>query len=315
MMRRSISRSFGVRTRPRVAAAVFAFAIGVRHHRLPTHLPEGDGLGGSRPESIIVGRIGPIPSGFVLRDLEERAGLSCSIGVSLFTDLGVSGTIGLGAGALSTSGDRVFVECEADPSFNPSAARAPAARISSSVSLAGVDFFSRGFDFRGVGVVDSGATCSEGCGVGLGGSGFFSLATITSCACTFPMKMILQSRVRRNPFSIMSPAKRMNPFTSPRLCDVAEFNPVAAQPESPATGSAAAIRLPDKSRRDAFRTAETAHHQNNGHWSHALPSLSAQIRPPPARPRVVRRHRRCEIFGGTYQSRYTNASKCKAENN
>ena len=74
------------------------------------------------------------------------------MGVSLFTGLGVSATIGLGAGALSASGGRVFVEREPDPSFNPSAARAPAARISSSVSLAGADFFSRGLDFRGVGV-------------------------------------------------------------------------------------------------------------------------------------------------------------------
>src|SRR5262245_42846208 len=88
--------------------------------QVPSHLPEGEGVGGSLPDSIIVGRIGPIPSGLVLRDFKWRDGLLCSIGVSLFTGLGVSGTIGLGAGALSTSGGRVFVECEADPSFKPS---------------------------------------------------------------------------------------------------------------------------------------------------------------------------------------------------
>ena len=56
---------------------------------------------------------------------------------------------------------------------DPSAARAPAARISSSVSLAGADFFSCDLDLRGAGVVDSEASCSEGCGVLLGKLGFF----------------------------------------------------------------------------------------------------------------------------------------------
>src|SRR5207249_6857011 len=54
-----------------------------------THLPEGEGVGGSLPDSIIVGRIGPTPSRFVLRDCEWRDGLLCSIGVSLFAGLGV----------------------------------------------------------------------------------------------------------------------------------------------------------------------------------------------------------------------------------
>ena len=38
--------------------------------RLYRYLPEGVGLGASRPDSINVGRIGPIPSMFVPRDLE-----------------------------------------------------------------------------------------------------------------------------------------------------------------------------------------------------------------------------------------------------
>src|SRR4029453_14295208 len=91
----------------------------------------GEGLGASRPDSIIVGRIGPLPPMFVPRNLEERDELFCSTGVSLFTDLRVSATVGFGIGALSTSGSRVFADCDPDPSFDPPAARAPAARISS----------------------------------------------------------------------------------------------------------------------------------------------------------------------------------------
>ena len=163
-----------------------------------------------------MGRIGPIPSMFVLRDLEGRDELLCSTGVSLFTGLGVSATVGFGTGALSTSGSRVFVDCETDRSFDPSAARAPAARISSSVSLAGTEFFSRDLDLCGAGVGDSEAICSAGCGVCMGSSGFFSRATITSCACIFPMRTTLQSTGRKNRFSMMPPDKRFSPFTTPR---------------------------------------------------------------------------------------------------
>ncbi len=153
---------------------------------------------------------------FVPRDLEGRGELLCSTGVSLFTGLGVSATVGFGIGALSTSGSRVFVDCETDRSFDPSAARAPAARISSSVSVAGTDFFSRGLGLCGAGVGDSEASCSEGCGVCVGRSAFFSRATITSCACIFPMKMAPQSTARKNRFSMMPPDKRFIPFTGPR---------------------------------------------------------------------------------------------------
>ena len=52
------------------------------------YLPfQGEGLGASRPDSIIVGRIGPNPSMFVPRDVEGRGELLCSTGVSLFTGL------------------------------------------------------------------------------------------------------------------------------------------------------------------------------------------------------------------------------------
>ena len=184
--------------------------------RAPGYLPEGEGLGASRPDSIIVGRIGPIPSLFVLRDLEGLDELLCSTGVSLFTGLGVSAKVGFGTEALSTSGWRVFVDCESDRLFNPSAARTPAARISSSVSDAGADFFSRDLDLRGAGVGDSKVSCSAGCGVCAGSSGFFSRATITSCACILPMRMTLQSAAPKNRFSMIPPDKRFNPFTSPR---------------------------------------------------------------------------------------------------
>jgi hypothetical protein len=183
--------------------------------RTPAHR-QGEGLGASRPDSIMVGRIGPIPSMVVLRDFDARDELPCSTGVSLFTGLGVSATIGFGTGALSTSGSRVFVDCETDRSFDPPAARAPAARISSSVTVAEADFFSRDLDLRGAGVADSEGSCSEGCGVCVGSSGFFSRATITSCACIFPIRMTLQSTARKNRFSMMPPDKRFSPFTSPR---------------------------------------------------------------------------------------------------
>ena len=180
---------------------------------VPTVYLEGEGLGGSRPDSINVGRIGPTPSTFVLRDLEGRGELLCSTGVSRFTALGVSATVGLGIGALSASGSRVFADCDSDLSLDPPAARAPAARISSSVSSG---FFSRDLDLRGAGVGDPEASCSAGCGFCLGSFGSFSWATITSCACICPMRTTLQSTAPKNAFSMMPPDKRFSPFTAPR---------------------------------------------------------------------------------------------------
>jgi len=167
--------------------------------------------------------MGPMPSRFVLRGFAARDELLCSTGVSVFTGLGVSATVGFGTVARSTSGSRVSVACETDWSCDPSAARAPAARISSSVSVAGADLFACDLDFRGVGAgVSAGGSsegwtaCFGGSGVCLKGSVFFSRATITSCACIFPMRMTLQSNARSNRLSMMPPDKRMNPFTSPR---------------------------------------------------------------------------------------------------
>jgi hypothetical protein len=153
---------------------------------------------------------------FVPRDLEERDESLCSTGVSRFTGLRVSATVGFGTGTLSTSGSRAFVDGEADPSFAPSAARAPAARISSSVSVAGTDFFSRALDLCGAGVGDSEGSCSEGVGVSAECSGFFSRATMTSCAFICPIRMKLQNIAGKHRFSIMPPDKRFSPFTSPR---------------------------------------------------------------------------------------------------
>jgi hypothetical protein len=152
---------------------------------------------------------------FVPRDLEEWDELLCSAGVSLFTGLGVSAKVGFGTGALWTSVSRVLFDCEPDRSFPPSAARAPADRISSSVSVVGTDFFWRAF-LCGAGVEDSEATCSAGAGVLAARSGFFSRATMTSCACIVAAKIRLQSTAHKNPFSMMPPDKRVNPFTSPR---------------------------------------------------------------------------------------------------
>src|SRR4030095_1255510 len=162
------------------------------------------------------GRTGPMPSMLVPRDLTGRDELLCSPGVSLLIGLAVSATVEFGTGALSTSGSRIFADCETDRSPSPSAARAPAARISSSVSVAAADFFSCDLDFRGAGVAGSEVTCSAGRGVSVGTSGFFSRATITSCAYIFPLRMVLQSNVTKNRFSMIPPDKRFRPFTSPR---------------------------------------------------------------------------------------------------
>jgi hypothetical protein len=152
----------------------------------------------------------------VPRDREGRDELRRSTGVSLFIGLAVSATVGFGTGALSTSDSRIFADWETDRSPNPSAARAPAARISSNVSVAVADFFPCDLDLRGAGVGDSEVTCSAGCGVCVGTAVFFSRATITSCANIFPLRMMLQSNVRKNRFSMIPPDKRFRPFTSPR---------------------------------------------------------------------------------------------------
>src|SRR5690349_16914812 len=89
--------------------------------------PEGETLGSSLPDSIMVGRIGPIPSSFSGRDLDVRD-LFCSTGVCLFTSLGVSEIVGACTALTSDSDPPVFGGCGADGLFKRSAASAPAAR-------------------------------------------------------------------------------------------------------------------------------------------------------------------------------------------
>ena len=187
------------------------------------HLPKGDGVGASLPDSIIVGRIGPMLCIVVSRVLEGTGVLFCLIDASLFAGLGVSAIVGFGSRTLSASASRVLVDCETPWLFEPSAARAPAARISSSVGIAEADFLSRNFDFRAVvvGVSDGGSfesstVCFRGSGVCLTDLGFFSRATITSCPCIFPIRMTPQINAHDNCLSVMPRDKRMNPFTSPR---------------------------------------------------------------------------------------------------
>jgi hypothetical protein len=134
----------------------------------------GEGLDVSRPDSISVGRMGPVPSIFPVREPEVRDELLSSAGVSRVRDLGSSTTVGFGAGTASIFGSRAVVDCEFVRSVGPSAARAPAARISSSVSVAGAGFFSRDLCLWGVGVANSETGCSDGCGVCLASSVFFS---------------------------------------------------------------------------------------------------------------------------------------------
>jgi len=103
--------------------------------------PAGETFGCSRPDSIMVGRIGPTPSGFSGRDLDVRDVLFCSTGVCLFTGLGVSATLGVDGAAISTSDSPGLTDCGRRLFSCPSAARAPAVRICSSVGSAEEDFF------------------------------------------------------------------------------------------------------------------------------------------------------------------------------
>jgi hypothetical protein len=62
---------------------------------------EGVVLGCSLPDSIMVGRIGPIGSNLVLRGVDGRDALFCSTWASRFTGVAVAETAGLGADAVS----------------------------------------------------------------------------------------------------------------------------------------------------------------------------------------------------------------------
>ena len=149
----------------------------------------------------MVGRIGPIPSSLLPRGFEVRDALLCSTGVSFFTGLGLSGTVGVGAGALSESDPPALVDCGRGRLSCASAARAPAMRICSSVGTAEADFFWRDLGLAPSGAGDSGGLCSEDGVACLGASGFVSRATITSCAWIWLERMKLQSAALKNAFS------------------------------------------------------------------------------------------------------------------
>ena len=124
--------------------------------------------------------------------------------LSFFAGVAVADTADAPVAAASDSGstDLAADDDEGVGLVNRSAARAPDIRISSSVGILELDFFSRVFDFFGVSVGDSEGASSDGCGGGLAASGFVSRATITSCACMAPMSKKLQSTAPENPLSI-----------------------------------------------------------------------------------------------------------------
>jgi hypothetical protein len=130
--------------------------------------------------------MGPPPSFVILGGLEGRGVLFCSTRSSLFAGVGVAETASVRVVVVSDSGSFVLADCDRDWLFSPSAARAPAARISSRVGPLEADFFARALGLAGVGVGDSGGGVSEGCAACLGASGFVSRRTTTSCAFICP---------------------------------------------------------------------------------------------------------------------------------
>ena len=107
----------------------------------------------------MVGRTGPIGSNLLPRGVDDRDALFCSTWASRLTGLGVVETAGVGAAAASEREPPFLVGCEADLSFCPSPASAPAARIWSSVGATD-SFFLRGLGLVCAGVTDSAGLCS-----------------------------------------------------------------------------------------------------------------------------------------------------------
>jgi hypothetical protein len=163
---------------------------------------EGEAFGCSLPDSIKVGRTVPIDSGFAGRERGRRDVLVCSERVSFFAGVGVSVAAGLGVGAVSESDWPDLFLCERLGLFSRSAATAPAIRICSSVGSADVDFLLRGLGLACSGVGDSKGVCSGDGAACLGASGLVSRATITCCACVWPTRTKLQSRITKNPLGI-----------------------------------------------------------------------------------------------------------------
>jgi hypothetical protein len=183
-------------------AGVCAFAVGVA-------------LGSCLADSIIVGRIALIASGFVVRGLDRRGTLVCPVRGSFLTGLGIAETVGDSAAVGSESDPPVLAGCGELPLTNRSAASAPAIRICSAVSVVEPDFVSRDLGLVSAGVGDSDGVCSEDGAACLEASCFFSRPTITSCAWTCPTRTTLQSSALKNAFSIKSRDKQLQPIAKP----------------------------------------------------------------------------------------------------
>jgi len=165
---------------------------------------EGVALGSCLPDSIIVGRIAPIASGFVVRRLGRGGTLVCPERGSFLSGLGVAKTVGNSAALGSESDPPVLAGCGELRFSNRSAASAPAIRICSAVSPVEPDFFSGDLDLVSAGVGDSDGVCAEDGDACLGASGFFSRPTITSCAWACPRRTRLQISALKNAFSMKS---------------------------------------------------------------------------------------------------------------
>jgi hypothetical protein len=152
----------------------------------------------------------PTPS-FVLGGLDGRGVLFCSTCTSRLSGVAVAETASVRAAVVSDSVSFVLADCETDWLFSASAARAPAARISSTVGPLEADFFGRALGLVGVGVADSGGGVSDGCAAGLGASGFVSRRTTTSCACICPWSTRAPSSGNKNAFN----TQRLDAPTSP----------------------------------------------------------------------------------------------------
>ena len=152
----------------------------------------------------MLGRTAPLGSGFVVvRELGRREVLvgaargSVVIGVTVALEMPkVCGAAGASEpdslGLLVSGRDRLS---------RLSAASAPASRICSMVGP--VDFFVRDLGLVVSGGGDSEGVCSEGGGASsLGASGFFSRATITSCAWTCPTRTRPYNNTLNNPLRI-----------------------------------------------------------------------------------------------------------------
>ena len=86
-------------------------------------------------------------------------------------------------------------------------------RICSSVGSPDVDFLPR--DLGLAGVADSVGVCSGGGAACLGGSGFVSRATITSCARIAPTKTKLQNSTVKNRLGIKRRDEQLRPVRKP----------------------------------------------------------------------------------------------------